>query len=157
MDITASYLTHDPEDGRNPTHFGPELSRRARGFAVWAVLQALGRSGVRELVTRHCACAARIAERLTAEPGIDVVNKVYLNQLAVSFGHGMHQEVQARLTEAVAAEITRGRRYYLKTSGWQGRTILRISVISHHTDEAAVDHLADAIIEAWRRVQATAA
>ncbi|MFP4005003.1 MAG: pyridoxal phosphate-dependent decarboxylase family protein, partial [Alphaproteobacteria bacterium] len=76
MDITASYLTHDPDDGRNPTHFGPELSRRARGFAVWAVLQALGRKGVEELVSRHCACAAHIAERLSAEDGIEVLNEV---------------------------------------------------------------------------------
>ena len=34
MDISASYLSEAPGDGRNPTHFGPELSRRARGFAV---------------------------------------------------------------------------------------------------------------------------
>ena len=32
MDVSASYITPGPEDGRNPTHYGPELSRRARGF-----------------------------------------------------------------------------------------------------------------------------
>ncbi|MDJ1017667.1 MAG: pyridoxal-dependent decarboxylase, partial [Paracoccaceae bacterium] len=54
MDVTAGYLSEAPEDGRNPTHFGPELSRRARGFAVWAILKSLGREGVAALVRRHC-------------------------------------------------------------------------------------------------------
>ena len=34
MDISASYLTESPGDGRNPTHYNPELSRRARGFEM---------------------------------------------------------------------------------------------------------------------------
>jgi glutamate/tyrosine decarboxylase-like PLP-dependent enzyme len=154
MDITASYLTHSLEDGRNPTHFGPELSRRARGFAVWAVLQALGRQGVREIVTRHCACASYIAKRLAAEPGIEILNEVVLNQLAVSFGNGCSPEEQSRLADAVADELARGRRFYLKTTEWKGRKVLRISVISHHTDEQAADNLASAIVEAWRKVGA---
>jgi glutamate/tyrosine decarboxylase-like PLP-dependent enzyme len=70
MDITASYLTEDPRDGRNPTHFGPELSRRARGFAAWVMLQTLGRKGVAEIVRRHCACARLVAERLVPVPGM---------------------------------------------------------------------------------------
>ncbi|MFW6027533.1 MAG: pyridoxal phosphate-dependent decarboxylase family protein, partial [bacterium] len=153
MDITASYLTHDPDDGRNPTHFGPELSRRARGFAVWAVLQALGRRGVEEVVSRHCACAARIAENLSAEPGIEVVNEVCLNQVAVSFGHGSGSGEGPPPAERVAAELARGRQFFVKTSEWQGRNILRISVISKDTDEQAADRLTAAIIEAWRKVK----
>lgn len=157
MDITASYLTHDTDDGRNPTHFGPELSRRARGFAVWAVLQALGREGIRELVTRHCVLAARIAERLGAEPGIEILNDVCLNQLAVSFGHGLPAEQKAQSVQAVAADLAKSGRFFVKTSDWKGHKILRISVISKDTDEQAADNLSEAIIAAWRRVRNEAA
>ena len=45
MSITASYLPKG--ENRAPEAFSPEMSRRARGFAVWAVLKALGRAGRR--------------------------------------------------------------------------------------------------------------
>ena len=86
MDITASYLTRDPGDGRNPSTYAPELSRRARGFAVWAVFQASGRQGVIEIVQRHCAGAQHLKARLSDVPGIRILNDVVLNQLAIAFG-----------------------------------------------------------------------
>ena len=64
------------------------MSRRARGFAVWAVLMALGREGVAEMVERHCAVARRSPARLAAEPGLAVLNEVVLNQVAVACGDG---------------------------------------------------------------------
>ena len=67
MDIGASYLPSG--DNRAPEAFSPEMSRRARGFAVWAVLMALGRQGVVEMVERHCAVARAIAARLAPSRG----------------------------------------------------------------------------------------
>ena len=62
MSISASYLPSGAH--RAPEAYSPEMSRRARGFAVWAVLKALGRQGLAEMVERHCAVARHIAERL---------------------------------------------------------------------------------------------
>jgi glutamate/tyrosine decarboxylase-like PLP-dependent enzyme len=45
----------------------PEFSRRARGFAVYAALRSLGRTGLAELVDRTCGCA-----RQTGEDEIDL-------------------------------------------------------------------------------------
>ena len=64
MTISAAYLIQD--DGaqrvRDQVDWVPEFSRRARGFAVYAALRSLGRSGVAELVERCCARARRFAE-----------------------------------------------------------------------------------------------
>ena len=64
MAVAASYLQR--ADGRSPSDWVPESSRRARGFAVWAALRSLGRDGVAELVERCCdharasrSCSAR--------------------------------------------------------------------------------------------------
>jgi hypothetical protein len=46
MTIAASYLPDANE--RDPTHYVTELSRRARGFAMWAIIRALGRTGIAE-------------------------------------------------------------------------------------------------------------
>jgi glutamate/tyrosine decarboxylase-like PLP-dependent enzyme len=70
MAVSASYLKIG-EGLRDPYHYVPELSRRARGFAVWATLGALGRSGVRALVTRFCALARRMRDALAGEPVAD--------------------------------------------------------------------------------------
>jgi glutamate/tyrosine decarboxylase-like PLP-dependent enzyme len=51
MRSVASYLI-PAEGARDSGDWTPEVSRRARGFAVWAALRSLGRSGVAELVGR---------------------------------------------------------------------------------------------------------
>jgi glutamate/tyrosine decarboxylase-like PLP-dependent enzyme len=43
MTKSAGYLNQDEEDGRSNCSYAPELSRRARAFPVWAMIQALGR------------------------------------------------------------------------------------------------------------------
>ena len=62
--VSAAYLQHS--DAREPTHYTPELSRRARGVEVWAALRSLGRAGVADLIERCCRHAARFAEGLRA-------------------------------------------------------------------------------------------
>ena len=100
MSMTASYLPTG--ENRAPEAFSPEMSRRARGFAIWAVLKALGREGVAEMVERHCRVARAIAGRLAAEPGLTVLNEVVLNQVALACGEGAEGD---RCTRAVLAAV----------------------------------------------------
>jgi glutamate/tyrosine decarboxylase-like PLP-dependent enzyme len=55
MSLGAAYLVRSPEEPREPMDWVPESSRRARGFAVYAALRSLGRSGVADLIERCCA------------------------------------------------------------------------------------------------------
>src|SRR5579864_5482919 len=55
MSLTAAYLTGQGQGGlRAPSDYVLESSRRARGFATWAALRQLGRTGVAELIERCC-------------------------------------------------------------------------------------------------------
>ena len=130
----------------------PELSRRARGFTAWAQLRALGRVGVRELVRRHCALARRLAQRLAAEPGIHVLNTIWLNQVIMSFG-GEDPNSRAAFTRATVARLQEDNICLAGSADWHGQTVLRISVISAPLTEADVDRLAVAITSAWHHVQ----
>jgi glutamate/tyrosine decarboxylase-like PLP-dependent enzyme len=147
MDIGASYLPSGAN--RAPEAFSPEMSRRARGFVVWAVLLALGRRGVAEMVERHCAVARAIAARLAAEPGITVLNQVVLNQVAVGCGDGPEGDAQTR---AVLAEVQADGTAYPSQGRWRGREIIRISVSAGPTTVADGERTAEAVIAAWRRV-----
>lgn len=153
MDITASYLSESPGDGRNPTHYNPELSRRARGFATWAMLQTLGRAGVAEMIRRHCRCARLVAEKCAAVDGIEVLNRVTINQVILAFARFDGDGDADRLTERVAGLINDSGCFFLRTADWKGRRVLRVSVIANETDEVVAGSLADAIEQAWRQVK----
>ena len=147
MSVTASYLPAG--ENRAPEAFSPEMSRRARGFVVWAVLKALGRQGLAEMLDRHCAVARHIAGRLAAEPGLAVLNAVVLNQVVVACGDGPEADA---LTRATLAAVQAGGAAFPTNGRWRGREIIRVSVSAGPTTLADGERSAEAIIAAWRRV-----
>ncbi|HTK29161.1 MAG TPA: pyridoxal-dependent decarboxylase, partial [Vicinamibacterales bacterium] len=83
MGLSAAYLVRSGDEPRENMDWTPEASRRARGFAVYAALRSLGRSGVEALVDRCCRLAKLFAARLASDPRIDILNEVVLNQVLV--------------------------------------------------------------------------
>lgn len=150
MTAAASYLPEVADGERDPSHFVPELSRRARGFASWAMIRHLGRSGIAAMVARHCALARRMAERLQAEPGIVIVNEVCLNQVAVRFGSDLPVAEGDALTQAVIARLQADGTCFAGGAKWRGQSIMRLSVISWPTDDEDADAAVAAILCAWR-------
>jgi glutamate/tyrosine decarboxylase-like PLP-dependent enzyme len=161
MSIGASYLPTADDAIRDPLHYAPELSRRARGFALWALLRAFGRQGIAQMIERHCALARRMAARLAAEPGIEVLNEVELNQFAVRFGAGddADDDASARrdaLTRATVERIQAAGVCYASGTRWREREVMRVSVIAWPTTEEDIDRSADSMIAAWRETNARA-
>ena len=146
MQIPASYLPGAGDGARNPSDYVPELSRRARGFATWALIRHFGRKRIAEMISRHCACARRFAQVLGAEPGVEIMNDVVLNQVAVRFGSDEQ-------TREVIARVQAGGVAFVGGADWRGRWVMRISVSGETTNEAHVDQAAAAMIEAWRDVR----
>lgn len=144
MSYTASYLTGS---GAAPgaADFTAESSRRARGFAVWAGLQELGRQGVADLVDTCCRHAQRFADRLEAA-GLDIVNDVVLNQVLVGFG-GSGAEADAT-TDAVIARVQQDGTCWMGGTTWRGRRLMRIAVSNHLTTTADVDASVAAVLRA---------
>jgi glutamate/tyrosine decarboxylase-like PLP-dependent enzyme len=154
MTIAASYLPPVAEGERDPSHYVPELSRRARGFATWAMLRHLGRDGVADMVERHCRIAKRMAERLAAEPGIAVPNAVVLNQFVVRFGSDEMLERGDALTRRAVTEIQNDGICFAGAAQWRGQWVMRMSVIGSVMTEDDADRSVEAIVSAWRRVRA---
>jgi glutamate/tyrosine decarboxylase-like PLP-dependent enzyme len=121
---------------REPMDWTPEFSRRARGFAVYATLRALGRDGVAELVERLCACAERFAFRL-GQAGFEVLAQD-LNQVLVACA------TDAATDATLAAAQADGTCYPSGTT-WRGRRCIRLSVCNWQTTIADVDRSADAM------------
>ncbi|MET3901274.1 glutamate/tyrosine decarboxylase-like PLP-dependent enzyme [Devosia sp. UYZn731] len=153
MSQWSSYLPSIAAGDRIPSNYVPELSRRARGIPVYAVLKTLGRQGVVELVQRHCTLAIRFAERVSSEPGICVVSTPIINQLILNFGVGESID-RKRQTETVIARVIADGTCYVAGALWRGDWVMRISISSGATTERDIDLSADAIIGAWRQVRA---
>ena len=140
MAVAASYLQRS--GGRSPSDWVPESSRRARGFAVWAALRSLGRNGVAELIDRCCDHARLFAELLAAEPGVEILNDVVLNQALVRFND------DDETTRAVVRRVQEDGTCWLGATDWQGRAAMRISVSSFRTTTDDVERSAHAVLEA---------
>jgi glutamate/tyrosine decarboxylase-like PLP-dependent enzyme len=153
MSVTASYLP--AEDGvlLDPAQFVPELSRRARGFAAWAMIRHLGRRGIADMVRRHCRYARTLPARLRAEPGVRVLNRVDLNQVLVGF-EGESPLDQDQATREVLAHLRAANVCLAGPADWRGRRVLRLSVISDPLGPDDIARLAGVVITAWRAVRA---
>jgi aromatic-L-amino-acid decarboxylase len=142
MDVTAAYLAPPEDDGRSNRAWVPDFSRRARGFAVYAALRSLGRSGVTELVERCCDCARRFAEVLGAQDDVEILNEVVLNQVLVRFGD------DDATTDAVVAAVQEDGTCWMGPTTWRGRRAMRISVSNWATTISDVDRSCQAILAA---------
>ena len=141
MTATASYivLQEDPRR-RDAVDWGPEFSRRARGFAVYAALRSLGRKGVADLVERCCSHARLFAELLEAS-GATILNEVVLNQVLVRFADG-------ETTREVIRRVQEDGTCWLGGTEWQGEHAMRISVSNWRTTREDVERSAAAILAA---------
>ena len=120
----------------------PEFSRRARGFPIYAAIRALGSEGITALVERCCDHAARFAELLGAEPGVEILNDVVLNQVLVRFGD------DDAFTQATVNGVQEDGTCWLSGTVWQGKAAMRISVSNWRTSDDDVERSAGAILEA---------
>jgi threonine aldolase len=89
-----------------------------------------------------------MAAALAAEPGIEVLNDVVLNQVLVRVAD------DDAATDAAVAAVQRDGTCWLGGTRWQGRAAMRISISGWATTEEDVDRSAAAIVAAARAAQA---
>jgi len=129
MGMHGDYLIQD--EAGDPFEKVPELSRRGRAFTVWALLRALGRDGVADLVDRLCHHATAIAEGIGEIPGGEVLNDVVFTQVCASFGTD-------EATRAVVQRMLEDGTAWMTGSRWRGRAVLRASVSNWSTTDEDV-------------------
>jgi len=139
MSMQGGYLDQTGE--RIPYQYTPELSRRARAVDIWAAIRTMGKKGIDELITRNCAYATYISQKLQSA-GIEVLNEVETNQVLVSFGDN---------TSRVIKEIQVDGTCWCGGTAWKGREAMRISISSVKTTEYDVDKSLEAILNVMKK------
>ncbi len=153
MTVTGSYLVSAEGVARDGFDWVPESSRRARGVPVYAALRSLGRAGLAAMIEHCCALARRIAERLGARPGVEILNDVVLNQALVRFhpsadGAGVDATADA-LTRAVIERVQRDGTCWLGGTVWHDMAAMRVSLSNWATGEDDIDRTVEVILRCY--------
>ena len=152
MSVRASYLEQaEPGAARDQIDWVPEFSRRARGFPIYSAIRSLGSEGIAAMVERCCDHATAFAELLGAEPGVEILNEVVLNQVLVRFGD------DDAVTRATIANVQSDGTCWLSGTEWHGKAAMRISVSSWRTTAEDVERSAGSILEAAAAVSGSRA
>jgi glutamate/tyrosine decarboxylase-like PLP-dependent enzyme len=162
MTLGAAYYVETAGGERDPYNWVPESSRRARGFAVYAALKSLGRTGLAEMIARCCALARRMADGLRVAEGVTILNDVVLNQVLVRFspprsadgGAGGDDAASDDFTRRVIAAVQADGTCWLGGTTWHGMAAMRISVSNWSTTEADADVSVEAILRCAQTVAA---
>jgi glutamate/tyrosine decarboxylase-like PLP-dependent enzyme len=143
MSHRAPYLTHATE-GRDAIDWTPEWSRRGRGFATYAALRQLGRTGVAELVERCCRHARRMVNGMGALAGVEVLWEPTINQGLVRFRdpEGVDDD---GWTERVIERIVGSGEAFFGATTWRGRRAMRVSVCNWRTTDNDVERAIGAV------------
>ncbi len=132
-----------------PCDYGPELSRGFRALKVWFTLKTYGADAIGRVIAGTVALARRLAERVRAEPQLELFGRPGLN--VVCFGYRgadadwLNAEIVADLHEAgrVAPSLTK----------LGGRTAIRAAIVNHRTTEQEVDLLVNSVLILGRSAQ----
>ncbi|MDH5314480.1 MAG: pyridoxal-dependent decarboxylase, partial [Actinomycetota bacterium] len=140
----AAYLP-DVEDPRpNWGYLGPEMSRRARSFPVWATLRAYGREGYRAIVERHLDLAQRLAARVDDAPDLERLADVPLNIVCFRYRpEGVADDRLDDLNRRLAAAVIADGRVAYGATEFGGVVALRPAITNWRIREADVDLLVD--------------
>jgi glutamate/tyrosine decarboxylase-like PLP-dependent enzyme len=154
MAVHGAYLSSGASDSvTTPGAYAPELSRRARGFALWAALRQLGRQGLANLVTRVCTLARELGRALERAPGVTIHNEVVLNQVVAGFEPPSGASAKDFVRELCVAIQNEGTCYATPTI-WRGTPAIRFSVINADTTSEDIVRSAHAALAVYgeRRV-----
>jgi glutamate/tyrosine decarboxylase-like PLP-dependent enzyme/glutathione synthase/RimK-type ligase-like ATP-grasp enzyme len=122
-----------------PCDFGPDLSRGFRALKVWFTLKVLGTERMGAAISRSCALARYLEERINASPELEMMAPVELNIVCFRYRAADSDRVNAkiviRLQESgvVAPSTTR----------IGGSTAIRAAIVNHRTSRAEIDALVD--------------
>jgi len=148
MTLSAAYIIESAKE-RDPHEFVPEESRRGRAVPIYAALRTMGRQGFGALIDRCCTLATQLAGHLRADPRIEILNDVVLNQVLVRV-RGADADAATR---AMVDRLQQDGTCWASGTTWHGMAALRLSVSNYATTVEDIDRTAEAILRSVTQVR----
>jgi glutamate/tyrosine decarboxylase-like PLP-dependent enzyme len=145
---SADYLPAEDDPRPTPGAIGPESSRRARSFAVWATLKAYGREGHRRIVEHCLDVASHFADIVDRTQQLERMAEVPLNIVAFRYNPGgLDASELDALNRSLGEAMIEDGRFLLGTSKLGQRTVFRPAFSNWRTRFEDVEALASVLLE----------
>ncbi len=150
---SADYLPAVDDPRPTPGAIGPESSRRARSFAVWATLKAYGRQGQQRIV-EHCVDIAKhFARQVDQATELELMKDPQLNIVAFRYNPGgLRDEQLDGLNERLGHAVLADGRFLVGTSKLGKRTVFRPAFSNWRTRFEDVEQFAAVVQELGQKL-----
>ncbi len=142
---TVNYLRRDVRGLAGghpwPCDLGPDLSRGFRALKVWMTLRHYGADRLGAVVENSCAAARHLAERVAAEPALELLAPVALNIVCFKV-RGRDDAFNAGLV----ADLHEAGSFAPSTTRIGGVLAIRAAIVNHRTTTADMDALVAAVL-----------
>lgn len=150
----AAYLAGAPL-GLDLDAYVPEMSRRARGIAIWCSIKQMGLRGYQAMVDRCLDNAWAFAEWVDAEPGLELMAPAPLNIVCWRYApEGLDESMTDQLNRDAVAAIQDDGRVFVSGTVWNGRAAIRCAFDNWTTTLADVEILKSAVRDIGEKLQA---
>jgi len=144
----ADYLRHETRGLAGgefwPNDYGPDLSRGFRALKTWFTLKVYGADALGGAIERSCRVARHLADRIAAEPRLELAAPVPLNIVCFRY----LADPSDALNAAIVADVQESGVAAPSTTRIGGRLVIRAAIFNHRTRERDVDDLLDAVLRA---------
>jgi glutamate/tyrosine decarboxylase-like PLP-dependent enzyme len=151
----AEYVDSNPASRNSEPTFlcrGLEASRPFRALAPYWALRQYGRQKLGNNIQFNADCARYLADRVSAAPQLELINVPELSICCFRY-HDEHL-TSARLdaiNERIRAELESEGRYYLSPTRIEGRSVLRVCLVSSATRPPELRELVQRVVELGAR------
>jgi aromatic-L-amino-acid decarboxylase len=143
--IQPDYLkTHGRDGIINYSEWTVPLGRRFRALKIWFLLRYHGLDGLKQMIRNHVAWAAKLAEKLRATDGFEIVTEPIFSLF--SFRHLGGDDLDAHNLGLVNA-INDDGRIYLTQTRVDGRVAIRFQAGQFEMTEADAEAAYEVIVE----------
>jgi glutamate/tyrosine decarboxylase-like PLP-dependent enzyme len=129
-----------------PCDFGPDLSRGFRALKVWFTLKVYGTEALGASISRCCALARYLEERIAATPELELMAPVELNIVCFRY----RAEDTNRVNDAIVVALQESGIVAPSTTRIKGRTAIRAAIVNHRTSRTEIDALVDGVLALGR-------
>jgi len=129
-----------------PCDFGPDLSRGFRALKVWFTLKVYGIEALGASISRCCALARALEERIAATRELELMAPVELNIVCFRY----RAEEANRVNDAIVVALQESGIVAPSTTRIKGQTAIRAAIVNHRTSRAEIDALVDGVLALGR-------
>ena len=154
--VAAPYMPKAAESkGLDNSRISTQWTRRMNSLKLWLTLRVHGRKAYEEHIDRQLGLAESFASWIRASEHFELAAPQILPIVAFRFKANLSQQNLAEAHARIVEEVTRDGRRWISESSVNGRSVLRMMVISYLTEERHLRELGNALTEAATRLAST--